>query len=111
MSEETKELVINRVKTRLKGESVEDSLLEELTQTANDRLCILLGEESIPITFESICVDAVVKMYRRLYFEGITTDSAANISTSFVSDVLAEYAGEIAVYVSDKKNKREVVFL
>ena len=45
--------------------------------------------------------DAVVKAYRRLYYEGITSETVggnASITTQFVSDILAEYEDEIEAY-------------
>ena len=57
-----------------------------------------------PNLFESICVDAVVKMYRRTYYEGISNEGAANISTTFVDDVLAEYAQEIGDWKTQQAN-------
>ena len=49
-------------------------------------------------------MDAVVKMYRRTYYEGISSEGVANISTSFVEDILDEYAEEIARYRDQQAN-------
>ena len=43
-------------------------------------------------------------MHRRAYYEGITSEGAANISTTFVDDVLSEYADEIALYREQQSN-------
>lgn len=59
---------------------------------------------ALPNLFESICVDAVVKMYRRTYYEGISSEGAANISTTFVDDVLSEYAQEIGDWKTQQAN-------
>lgn len=96
--------LLERVKIRLTGENVEDLQLLEMIQAISDRLCIRLGEETLPVVFTSICVDAVVKMYRRVYYEGISTESTGSLSTAFVEDVLAEYAGEISDWKSRKAN-------
>ena len=96
--------ILERVKVRLSGETVEDGQLQEMIQTVSDRLCIRLGEDSLPALFESICVDAVVKMYRRMYYEGISSENGGNLSTSFVEDVLNEYAEEIEGWNSRKAN-------
>ena len=37
-------------------------------------------------------------MWRRTYYEGISSEGASNITTSFVEDILAEYDGEIEDY-------------
>lgn len=97
-----KKSVEERVKTRLPEAGAE--IIKELVQTASDRLCIRLGEDSLPDAFKSICVDATVKLYRRLYYEGISSEGAANISTSFVADVLAEYERDIADWKRKKKD-------
>ena len=72
-----------------------DETLMEYIRTISDRLCLRLGAEALPVPFQSICADAVVKMYRRTYYEGISSEGAANISTTFVDDILAEYEAEI----------------
>ena len=58
---------------------------------------------ALPAAFDSVCVDAVIKMVRRTYYEGISSESVANLSTSFVEDILSEYDREI----SDWKNNRD----
>lgn len=96
--------LIERVQLRLQGENPDTALLQELISTASDRLCIRLGEDSLPVLFESICVDAVVKMYRRMYYEGISSENGGNLSTSFVEDILNEYTEEIDGWNSRKAN-------
>ena len=88
------ELLI-RLKTRLPNTELTDNELLEYLSTVNDRLCLRLGAEELPPLFGSVCVDATVKMIRRIYYEGISSEGVANISTSFVDDILAEYASEI----------------
>lgn len=104
-----------RVIVRLSGETVNDALIEELVETVSDRLCIRLGEEELPALFNSICVDATVKLYRRVYYEGISNEGNEGISTSFVEDVLSEYLYEIEEYKSTRSNangsERVVKFL
>ena len=67
-------------------------------------MCIRLGENTLPEPFNSICVDAVVKMYRRTYYEGISSEGAANITTSFVDNILNEYEQEISDWKEQKTN-------
>ena len=89
-------------KVRLPGTNLTGDQLAELLQTVSDGLCLRLGAERLPPHFNSICVDATVKMVRRTYYEGISSESVANISTSFVDDILAEYTSEI----NDWKNSQ-----
>lgn len=107
--------LLERLETRLPDtELTEDQLLEYL-QTMSDRLCLRLGAEILPALFSSICVDATVKMVRRTYYEGISSEGAANISTSFVDDILSEYASEISDWKSGQaaggNSKKVVKFL
>lgn len=104
--------LLQRLKTRLPDTELTDGQLIEYIQTMSDRLCLRLGVELLPALFSSICVDATVKMVRRTYYEGISSEGVANISTAFVDDILAEYAGEISDWKSaqaDSGNSRKVV--
>lgn len=92
--------MLDRLRIRLPDTSLTEEALEEYLHTMSDRLCLRLGVETLPALFRSVCVDATVKMVRRIYYEGITTEGAANISTSFVDDILAEYAQEIGDWKS-----------
>lgn len=89
------EELLTRLKTRLPDTELTDDELLEYLSTIKDRLCLRLGAEDLPPLFGSVCVDATVKMIRRIYYEGISSEGVANISTSFVDDILAEYASEI----------------
>lgn len=93
-----------RVQKRISDYSDNSDLINELIATVTDRLCIRLDEESLPTKFASICVDAVVKAYRRVYFEGITSEGVENLSTSFVEDILSEYSMEILLWNERKAN-------
>ena len=99
--------LLERVKKRLSDINIEDDKLNECIQTISDRLCLRLGTQELPLLFNSVCVDAVVKMYNRIYYEGITSESGGNISTSFVEDILNEYEQEIEGYLNFKKNNNE----
>ena len=96
--------LIERVRRRIPEEEASGDILDEYIRIVSDRLCMRLGVDILPALFESICVDAVIKMHRRAYYEGITSEGAANISTSFVDDVLSEYADEIALYRERQSN-------
>lgn len=96
--------LIDRIRDRIPESIEDDDFFKEYIQTISDRLCLRLGTEELPKPFESVCVDAVVKMYRRTYYEGISSEGVANISTSFVEDILDEYAEEIARYRDQQAN-------
>lgn len=91
--------LLARLKVRLPDTALSDEQLTEYLNTISDRLVLRLGAEALPAAFQSICVDAAVKMVRRTYYEGISTESVTNISTSFVDDILGEYEAEINGYL------------
>lgn len=91
--------LLARLKVRLPDTALSDEQLTEYLNTISDRLVLRLGAEALPAAFQSICVDAAVKMVRRTYYEGISTESVTNISTSFVDDILSEYEAEISGYL------------
>ena len=94
-----------RARKRLSEGNIADDILPGYIDTMSDRLCLRLGTEELPKQFETICADAVVKMYRRTYYEGISSEGAANISTTFVDDVLSEYENEISLYRERQSNR------
>lgn len=104
MGNEVLDKLIDRIRIRLDPEEVEEAVINELAVTVSDRICIRLGEDSLPDPFYSICVDAAVKMGRRIYYEGISSEGTANLSTSFVDDILSEYDNEIAAWKERKAN-------
>ncbi len=92
--------MLDRLRIRLPDTPLPEEALREYLSTVSDRLCLRLGVEILPALFSSICVDATVKMVRRTHYEGISSEGVANISTSFVDDILAEYAQEIGDWKS-----------
>lgn len=84
----------------------DNSKLNVYIRTVTDRLCIRLGVDNLPERFYTICADAVVKMHRRFYYEGISSENDGGITVSFVDSVLSEYENEISDYVSGKKRVR-----
>ena len=109
--------IIDRALTRLPEAVGNTELLEEYKQTIIDRLLLRLGGavEELPTMFDSIVVDAIVKMYRRIYYEGIEQEKAAELSTKFVDDLLKEYNADIQGYLDslslDTGSERLVRFL
>lgn len=105
------ELLI-RIRQRLENEQLTDDIALELIQTVSDRVCLRLGVDNIPSLFNSIIVDAVVKLYRRTYYEGISSEGDDGITTSFVNDILEEYNTEFEQYrLNQRANTGLVKFL
>ena len=98
--------ITERVLLRLERENPDPVKIEELVKIITDRLCLRLNEETLPREFEAIASDATVKLFRRVMFEGISSEGTDGITTSFVADVLAEYDAEIAAY-KERKEKRD----
>lgn len=96
--------LFERVRRRVDVAVADDDLLADCVDTISSRLCLRLGVDSLPSIFNTICIDAVVKMARRFYYEGITTEGVANISTSFVEDILNEYNEEIQSWKNSANN-------
>lgn len=93
--------VLARVKVRLTGDdgAPADAELQEIVRGVEDRLCMLLRTETLPRLAESIAVDAAVKVVRRKFYEGVSSESegqSGTLSTGFFEQVLGEYADEIA---------------
>lgn len=90
--------VLERAQARLSGEqNIQQNVLEELCDMVTARLCLRLSADSLPDIFRPIAADAAVKAYRRIYYEGISSESSVG-SVSFIQDILAEYENEIAAY-------------
>ncbi len=96
--------IVSRVKNLLKDEAFSDEQIEEYTKIVSDRICLRINADILPNVFDSICVDASVKMYRRCFYEGISSEGAGSISTSFVDDVLSEYIDEIEGWKENHAN-------
>lgn len=95
--------ILDRVKIRLPDEGQVDELfLADSIQTVEDRLNLILGTDIIPEKFESIVVDAVVKVWRKRYHEGIKSESVDTLNTSFIDNVLDEYDKEINAYLQSQ---------
>lgn len=97
--ESLQEDLLERVRVRIGDEPAEDTVLNEYIRTALDRICLRLGEASLPALFSSVAVDVAVKMHRRSYHEGLSSESVnAAISANFVEDILNEYTAEFEAF-------------
>jgi len=106
--------IIDRVLLRLQDDEPDKELVDELVQTAKDRILLRVGStdtKQFPESLETIAVEVTVKAWRRQYFEGITSEGVDSINTSFVQDILAEYATELDMWKSTNVDKPKVRFL
>ncbi|MBQ7521503.1 MAG: hypothetical protein IJU14_01330 [Clostridia bacterium] len=101
--------ILQRVQNRLNDDTVSENTLSEIIQTISDRVCLRLGTENIPTLFYSIVTDASVKLYRRTFYEGISTENDDGITTSFVDDILEEYTAEFEQYKLNRKTETGII--
>ena len=101
--------VFDFARIRIKEEELDNANLSLLCNTICDRLTLRLGESKLPDAFERIAADATVKAFRRMYYEGISSETVSDISTSFISDILDEYNEEIEAYKTYGKYAAEDV--
>lgn len=90
--------IVKRVETRL-GKHNKTEIVEELVQTICDRICLRVKASEFPEVLASIAVDATVKAFNRINYEGISSENDDAISTSFITDILDEYESEFAGYM------------
>lgn len=106
--------IIDRVKIRIP--EAKDGVLEELIISATDRIILRIGKDELPQKLETIAVEIVTKMYRRMMYEGISSESADTLNVTFIDDIFAEYDEEFEKWLkrSDEdegKNKLKVRFI
>lgn len=110
-SEITTSSLLDRVQLRLMNHqelpSATPALLEDLIRTASDRIKLRVGEDTLPEALESIAVEIVLKMYRRLYYEGISSETADTLRVDFVADIMAEYEKDFADYIKRREQVDE----
>lgn len=99
--------IVERAKIRLP--EAENDILVEFAITVTDRIKLRAGVSDFPPELYSVAVEATVKAYRRIYYEGISTETTEGMSTSFVDDILAEFSEEIQAVKN--KQSRIVKFL
>lgn len=106
--------VLERVKVRIP--EAKESVLKELVTSATDRILLRIGKDELPAKLETIAVEIVTKMYRKMYYEGISSESADTLNVTFVDDIFAEYEEEFKRWVklddeAEGKNKLKVRFI
>ena len=90
--------VLDRVKSILADEEYSEDRIRQYIDIVSSRLCLRLNTDVLPLSFSGICADAAVKMHRRYYYEGISSESDGGVSASFADDILAEYESDIQSY-------------
>lgn len=96
--------LLERAETRLAEELQHDPdqsrlfILREICNLAETRICLRVRTQTLPEILEPIAADVAVKLWRRLSYEGISSEGADKISTSFVEDILAEYEPDLKAY-------------
>ena len=106
--------VLERVKVRIP--EAKSDILEELVSSATDRILLRIGKDELPAKLETIAVEIVTKMYRKIYYEGISSESADTLNVTFVEDIFAEYEEEFKRWMEldddiEGKNKLKVRFI
>lgn len=106
--------IIDRVKIRIP--EAKDGVLAELIISATDRILLRVNRDELPQKLETIAVEIVAKMYRRMMYEGISSESADTLNVTFIDDIFAEYEEEFEKWLkrSDEdegKNKLKVRFI
>lgn len=106
--------IIDRVKIRIP--EAKNGVLEELIISATDRILLRINKDELPQKLETIAVEIVAKMYRRMMYEGISSESADTLNVTFIDDIFAEYDEEFEKWLkrSDEdegKNKLKVRFI
>ena len=106
--------VLERVKVRIP--EAKEGVLEELVTSATDRILLRIGKDELPAKLETIAVEIVTKMYRKMYYEGISSESADTLNVTFVEDIFAEYEEEFKRWIAlddeaEGKNKLKVRFI
>ena len=106
--------IIDRVKVRIP--EAKEAVLGELIVSATDRILLRIDKDELPPKLETIAVEIVTKMYRRMMYEGISSESADTLNVSFIEDIFSEYEEELQRWIklddeAEGKNKLKVRFI
>ncbi len=94
--------LLERVQIRLQDEPKAENTLQLLLRYCKLANLLVSAREMLPEMLEPIAAEVVVKLFRRWNYEGIRSEGADTISTTFVEDVLAEYEDEFTAYRETK---------
>lgn len=96
--------ILKRAEIRLSGDLQHDPdqsrllILREICDLAETRICLRIQAQTLPEILEPIGADIAVKLWRRLSYEGISSEQADKISTAFVENILSEYEPELKAW-------------
>lgn len=90
-----------------------DELLQLLLDMATERLMLMIGEEQIPPSLETVIIEAAVSRFNRVGSEGLTAHTVEGETLQFADDDFAAYADDIQAYIAAKNggNTGKVRFL
>lgn len=105
--------VLSSVKLRIGiSDTVQDSLLSDLITDAQDRIMSYINQDGdigisvLPSGTDWIVKDIVIKMYNRIGDEGKTSSGESDISNSWESIDLSEYANSLDQYRKSSLRRR-----
>ena len=91
-----------------------DDLLNDLLETAETRLGLLIGSEEIPRQLAYIVIDVAIVRFNRISSEGIHHHTVEGEHSIYNENDFAPYASEIESYLSmmdEVRGKAKVKFL
>lgn len=78
--------------------TISDERISHWCNTVESRLNLRLGTTDLPFEFKYIAIETCLELFRRYYYEGISSENDGGLSVSFVEDILNKYASEISAY-------------
>ncbi|MDN2452527.1 phage head-tail connector protein [Lactobacillus sp. UCMA15818] len=105
--------VLSSIKLRVGiSDTVQDGLLNDLITDAQDRIVSYINQDgnaglvALPSGTDWIVKDIVIKMYNRIGDEGKTSSGESDISNSWESIDLSEYANSLDQYRKSSLRRR-----
>lgn len=80
-----------------------DDLISLLLTTAEKRLLVLIGADTLPAALEPLVIDVAVARFNRIGSEGLTSHTVEGETQSFSEDDFAAYADEIKAYMASQE--------
>lgn len=81
-------------------------VLKDFHETASQRLCNLVDEETVPPSLEWIVNELTIARYNRIGSENMTSKSVEGYSVSFLESDFAPYMMEIDRYIEQRERER-----
>lgn len=97
-------MIFKDVKSLINEEdtTISDERISHWCNTVESRLNLRLGTTDLPFEFKYIAIETCLELFRRYYYEGISSENDGGLSVSFVEDVLNKYSDEINAYKISK---------